>query len=193
MKKILIILACLILSLSACASENENKSQSPSDQKENQENSAEPEIVPEGENDSTQSSSNVVGIDGTISGECFDISIVGAKWTDALETSLYTVTPEKEGNKLLCLIFSAKNTTGETENLGLFNAYINKQATLPITVVGGIDDAMAFVGAVASGMEMRAYCVWELPEGWEELQLNYFEASGPECKQYFVIHPEDIS
>lgn len=137
-------------------------------------------------------SNGSVGYDGHIKGEYFDISIVNAKWTDSLETPLYTITPEKEGTKLLFLIFSAKNTADETYNLGMFNSYVDKQATLPTAVVGEIDEAMPFVGAVASGMEMKAYWVLEIPENWEELQLNYFESTGSECKQYFVIHREDI-
>ena len=135
---------------------------------------------------------SAIGFGGTISGKYFDISIIDAKWTDSLEMSLYTVEPEKEGNKLLCLIFSAKNISDETKNLGMFNAYVNSQATLPTVAIGGIDDAMVFVGAVASGMEMKAYQIWELPEDWKEFQLNYFEATGEECKQYFAINPEDI-
>lgn len=136
--------------------------------------------------------SRSVGIDGTINGDCFSISIVDAKWTNSLETSIGTVTPEKEDSKLLCLVFSARNTTDETKNLGMFNAYVDKKAALPSVVVGGIDDAIVFVGAVAGGMEMEAYQVWELPEDWKEFQLNYFEATGPECKQYFVIHRDDV-
>ncbi len=135
---------------------------------------------------------NSVGLDGTISGDCFDISIVSAKWVDELEMPLGPVSSQKKGNKLLFLVFSAKNTTDETENLGSFNAYVDKQATLPTVAVGEIDGAMPFVGAVASGMGMKAYQVWELPEDWEEFQINYFEATGPECKQYFVINREDI-
>lgn len=133
-----------------------------------------------------------IEIGETMSSKFFDISIVDAKWTNTLETSLGTVEPKENGKKLLCLIFSAKNTVDETKNLGMFSAYVDKQATLQTTVVGGIDNAMVFVGAVASGMEMKAYVVWEIPEGWKELQLNYYEASGQECQQHFVIHPEDI-
>lgn len=104
-----------------------------------------------------------------------------------------TATPQKEGTKLLCLIFSAKNVTEETENVGTFNAYVDKQAVLPTTFLGKIDDAMVFVGAVASGMEMKTYQVWEISENWEEFQLYYFEATGPECPQHFVIYRQDIS
>lgn len=133
-----------------------------------------------------------VGFDGIIEGDYFNISIVDAKWTDSLETPLYTITPEKEGTKLLFLTFSAKNVTGETYNLGMFNSYVDKQATLPTVAAGEIDGAMPFVGAVASGMEIKAYWILEIPEDWKELQLNYFESTGSECKQYFTIHREDI-
>ena len=146
------------------------------------------------QSDSTSKSlnDNIVGIDRTISGEYFDISITDVKWTDALETSLGTVTPQNNESKLLCVIFSSINSTDETKNLGMFNAYVDKHSVLSSVVVGGVDDAMVFVGAVAGGMEMEAYSVWELPEDWEEFQLNYFEATGSECKQHFVIYREDI-
>lgn len=145
---------------------------------------------------STEEDQNSVGLDGAIAGDFFSISIVDVKWADALEldgggTSI-TATPQNEGAKLLCLIFSAKNMVEETKNLGMFNAYVDKQAVLPTTFLAKFDDAMVFGGAVASGMEMKTYQIWELPEDWEEFQLNYFEATGPECQQYFVIHREDI-
>lgn len=180
MKRSILIFCCTIfLSLCSCGDESGG----------NRKN--DPQMLPD-ETSSIEENQNIVGFGGTISGDFFDISIEDAKWTDVLETSLYTVAPEKEGNKLLCLIFSAQNTSNETYNLGAFNAYVDKQAVLPTVVSGEIDGAMVFVGAVASGMEMKAYSVWELPENWEEFQLNYFEATGPECQQYFVIHKEDI-
>lgn len=182
MKKAMCLILSIAIFLLLCSCEDGDDA--------NRENSQQP--LPS-ETSDTEETVNSVGLDGTISGDCFDISIVDVKWTDALETSLYTVTPEKDGNKLLCLIFSAKNTTDETYNLGSFNAYVDKQATLPTSVIGGIDDAMIFVGAVASGMEMRAYSVWELPGDWEEFQLNYFESTGPECQQYFILHQDDIA
>ena len=182
-----VFIAALCLSLVACASSGEDQ---PSQAVENitTGSASTPEIA---EKDDT-----VVGFKGTISGEHFDISILDAKWTDALELNAggvsMTATPQKEEAKLLCLIFSAKNATDETENMGTFNAYVDKQAVLPTTFLGKVDDATVFTGAVAGGMEMKAYQVWELPESWEEFQLNYFEATGSECAQHFVIHPEDI-
>lgn len=182
-----VLMATLCLSLVACASSDDGQ---PSRAVENV--ATNPVSTPE----ITEKDDAVVGFNGTISGEYFDISILDAKWTDALELDMggvpITATPQKEGTKLLCLIFSAKNTTEETENTGMFNAYVDQQAILPTALLGNVDDALVFTGAVASGMEMKAYQVWELPESWEELQLNYFEAKGSECAQYFVIHPEDI-
>lgn len=181
MKRILCFALAITFLLCSCGG---NPSNSAEDKKSSSETSS-------AEN-TEKDQDNSVGIDGTITGECFSISIVDVKWIDALEASLYTVTPEKEGSKLLCLFFSAKNITEDTKNLGMFNAYVNSQATLPTALAGSIDEAMPFVGAVASGMEMKTYVVWELPEDWEEFQLNYFEATGPECKQHFVIYPKDI-
>lgn len=189
MKKIIFasILAMIVLFFGACSESTTG------DQVKSPDNSASPEETAVIEKNDT----NAVGFDGTISGECFDISIIDAKWTDNLELSMgggfsVPVEPERDGTKLLCLVFNAKNTTNETENLGLFNAYVDKQSVLPITVLGKLDDAMIFVGAVDSGMEMKTFQIWEIPETWEEFQLNYFESSGPECAQYFVIHPEDV-
>ncbi len=135
----------------------------------------------------------VFGFRDTLSADYFDLSILDAKWTDSLETEIGIYAPEKDGAKLLCLIFSAKNTADEMKNLGMFNAYVDGKAVLPTVVAGGIDDAMVFVGAVASGMEMDAYSVWELPNDWEEFQIYYLEADGSSGEQHFVIHRSDIS
>lgn len=175
---VFILLVILVLSFTSCSSEGG-------------------ELAVQDSSDSHRVlSDKAIGFGGTISGECFDISIVDAKWTDSLDISMGGVsiqnTPQKDGNKLLCLIFNAKNTTDDTKNLGIFNAYVDKKTVLPTSVLGKVDDAMIFVGAVASEMEMKAFQIWELPENWEEFQLNYFEATGPECSQYFIIHPEDI-
>lgn len=181
MKRIFCLSVAMILLLCSCAGENSSGEKN---------NSPQQSVSAASEPEENQ---NSVGMDGTISGDCFDISVVSAKLVDKLETPLGPVSSQREGNKLLFVVFSAKNTTAETENLGSFNAYVDKEATLPTAAVGKIDNAMPFVGAVASGMEMKAYQVWELPEDWEEFQINYFEATGTECKQYFVIHKEDIS
>lgn len=135
-----------------------------------------------------------IGLDGTLHAEDFDISIKDIKWTDALETSIGTFTPDEEGKKLLCIIFSAKNTTDTTQNVANanFNAYIDGKKVLPKVVTGYIDEAMVLVGAVSSGMEMVGYSVWELPENWEEFQTSYLSGLGVESKQHFVIHKDDI-
>lgn len=135
-----------------------------------------------------------VGINGTIKSGSFDISIVDAQWTDALKTSLGTVTPEKEGNKLLCLTFSAKNTTDSTTNVANanFNAYADGKKVLPKVVLGYVDEAMVFVGAVSPGMEIIGYSVWELPENCNEFQASYLDDWAGESEQSFVIHPSDI-
>lgn len=135
-----------------------------------------------------------IGLDGTLHAEDFDISIKDIKWTDALETSVGTFTPDEEGKKLLCIIFSAKNTTDTTQNVANanFNAYIDGKKILPKVVTGYIDEAVVLVGAVSSGMEMVGYSVWELPENWEEFQTSYISGLGIESKQHFVFHREDI-
>lgn len=195
---VFILLATLVLSFAACGgNESSNNKSSVGDAVQNDSTGKEePPAKDSSDSQEPTSKDKSVGFGGTISGECFDISIVDAKWTDSLDISMGSVsiqnTPQKDENKLLCLIFNAKNTTDDTENLGMFNAYVDKQAVLPTSVLGKVDDAMIFVGAVASGMEMKAYQVWELPENWEEFQLNYFEATGPECSQCFIIHREDI-
>jgi len=142
-----------------------------------------------------QQQSDEVGFDGSICGDCFEISIADAKWTDALETSIGTITPENEGAKLLCLIFSAKNITGETQNVANagFNTYVDGEKVLPSVVAGSIDDAMVFVGAVSGGMEITGFSVWELPIDWKEFQASYIDANtGTESSRHFIIYPEDI-
>lgn len=138
---------------------------------------------------------NTVGIEGVLSADCFDLSIVDAKWTTALETSLGTVTPDDAEKGLLCIIFSAKNTTDSVQNVASsgFNAYADGQKVIPKVVVGGIDDAVVFVGAVSPGMEIVGHVVWELPLDWEKFQTSYIDAgTAVDSKQHFVIHKEDL-
>ena len=139
---------------------------------------------------------NSVGIDGTLNADRFDLSIVDIKWTTALETSLGTIEPEDSGKGLLCVIFSAKNTTENVQNVANigFNAYADGRKVLPKVVVGTVDDAVVFVGAVSPGMEIVGHVVWELPDDWEEFQTSYIDlGSARDSKQHFTIHREDIN
>lgn len=146
-------------------------------------------------NSNTTISENSIGLDDTLHADCFDIKIKNVKWTNALKTSIGTVTPENEEESLLCIIFSAKNmkdTTRNVANIG-FNAYVDGKKVLPKVVVGSIDDAMVFVGAVSPGMEIVGFSVWELPKDWKEFQTSYIDAgTGIESKQHFLIHREDV-
>lgn len=143
---------------------------------------------------STSNNGKSVGINGTISNDYFDISIVSAKWTDTLETSTIPVTPTIEGHKLLCLTFSATNKTDSTKNVfPNFDAYVDGRNARQSVALGRVDDEMAFAGAVAFGMTHIGYVIWELPENWSEFQTSYIDARlGGESAQHFVIHPEDI-
>lgn len=129
---------------------------------------------------------------GTINGKYFDISVTDVKWTDSLETSLGRVTPQNDGTKLLCLIFSAQNTTGELKNLGGLRAYADSKLVSPTAMIGKIGDATAFAGAAHGGTEMQTYSIFELPENSTTFQLYYYEADGAENDQNIVLHLEDI-
>jgi hypothetical protein len=139
---------------------------------------------------------NSVGINGTLNADCFDISIVDVKWSNALETSIGTITPDEDDKGLLCIIFSAKNTTDSVQNVASigFNAYADGTKVLPKVVVGTVDDAVVFVGAVSSGMEIVGHVVWELPNDWEEFQTSYIDAgTARDSKQHFIIYKDDIT
>lgn len=160
---------------------------------EDQSQQADTEPVEEPEDEQNQG--NAIGIDGTVSADCFDLSIVDVKWTTALETSLGTITPDDAEKGLLCIIFSAKNTTDSVQNVASigFNAYADWKKVIPKVVVGGIDDAVVFVGAVSPGMEIVGHVVWELPLDWEEFQTSYIDAgTAVDSKQHFVIKKSDI-
>lgn len=138
---------------------------------------------------------DIIGIDGVLEADCFDLTIENIIWTDALETSLGTVSPDDEGNALLCITFSAKNKTDTTRNVANagFNAYVDGTKILPKVVVGSVDDAIVFVGAVSSGMEIVGYSVWELPEDWEVFQTSYIDSgTAIESDQVFVIHKTEV-
>lgn len=137
-----------------------------------------------------------VGIDGTVDADCFDISIVDIKWTAELETSLGTITPDDPNNGLLCIIFSAKNTTDDIQNVASvgFNSYVDGTKTIPKVVVGSIDNAIVFVGAVSPSMEIIGHVVWELPNNWEEFQTSYIDSgTAIDSEQYFMIQKSDIT
>lgn len=143
---------------------------------------------------STSSDGKSVGINGTISTDYFDISIASAKWANEIETSLYPITPENDGNKLLCLTFLAVNKADSTKNVYPdFNAYVDGRNVLRSVSLGTVDGETVFLGGVASGMKFYGYIIWELPENWSEFQAYYIDGStGKESAQHFVIHPGDI-
>ena len=65
---------------------------------------------------------------------------------------------------------------------------------IPTVVVGSIDDAVVFVGAVSPGMEIVGHVVWELPSDWDEFQTSYIDSgTARDSKQHFTIHREDIN
>lgn len=139
--------------------------------------------------------SNIVGFDGTLSADCFDISIVDAKWTTELSTSLGSIKPEDPQKGLLCVIFSVKNTTDSVKNVANsgFNAYVDGTKVIPKVVLGKIDDAIVFVGAVSPGMEIIGHTVWELPLDWNEFQTSYIDSStAKDSKQYFKFAKNDL-
>lgn len=158
----------------------------------------------DGSNNPTQSTptqtnlvdENSVGLDGVVSADCFDLSIVDVKWTTALETSLGTITPDDASKGLLCIIFSAKNTTDSVQNVASigFNAYADGEKVIPKAVVGSIDDAVVFVGAVSPGMEIVGHVVWELSADWDEFQTSYIDAgTARDSKQHFIFSKSDIT
>ena len=179
---------------SSQAPENLSVSETNSSQSKDNEGKQGEEVSSSVNGEQTADDETSIGIDGTLHAEDFDFSIKDIKWTDALETSIGTITPDEEGKKLLCIIFSAKNTTDTTQNVANigFNSYVDGKKVLYKVVTGYIDEAMVLVGAVSSGMEMVGYSVWELPENWEEFQTSYISGLGIESKQHFVIHKDDI-
>lgn len=65
---------------------------------------------------------------------------------------------------------------------------------IPKVVVGSIDDAVVFVGAVSPGMEIVGHVVWKLPSDWEEFQTSYIDSgTARDSKQHFTVHREDIN
>ena len=142
-----------------------------------------------------EADSNIVEIDGTLSADCFDLSILDVKWTTALETSLGTIEPDDASNGLLCIIFSAINTTDNVQNVASigFNAYADGKKVIPKVVVGSIDDAVAFVGAVSPGLEIVGHVVWELPLDWNEFQTSYIDSgTAKDSKQHFRFAKNEL-
>lgn len=141
---------------------------------------------------------NVVGIDGTLNTQKFNLSISKIEVVEAItaDMGIDVETTAGEGKVLLHVTFVAKNITDETENIMHmgFNAYIDGQKVVPLaSIAGKVDEIMPLFGAVSAGKEMEGYVVWEVPEDWQEFQTSYIEAStGFDSEQHFVIYRDDV-
>lgn len=130
----------------------------------------------------------------TISGENFDISVINIKSSNKFTNSIGVDYTAKDGNVLLFVVFSAKNKTNETKNIGpSFVASCDNKTVTPVSAVGDIDGFMPFVGAVASKSSFEAYQIWELPKDWQNFKFSYLDAQTGSESETMQINCSDIS
>ena len=126
-----------------------------------------------------------LSISDTLSSEHFDFSIISVSASSSVKSEVGTVYEAADGNQILTVIFSAKNTSDDTQNVmnTNFNSYVDGSKITVIGAVGKVDGYMPLIGAVS-----------ELPENWNELEFSYIDAlTGSESDNSLVIHSTDIS
>lgn len=184
------------VSMPTASTDNDEIKQQSTNQEQQDSMSVQHEQTQASASEEPEADSSIVGIDGTLSTDCFDISIVDAKWTTELSTSLGSIKPDDPKKGLLCVIFSAKNTTDSVKNVADsgFNAYVDGTKVIPKVALGKIDDAIVFVGAVSPGMDIVGHVVWELPLDWNEFQTSYIDSStAKDSEQRFMVTKGDLN
>lgn len=137
-----------------------------------------------------------LSISDTLSSEHFDFSIISVSASSSVKSEVGTVYEAADGNQILTVIFSAKNTSDDTQNVmnTNFNSYVDGSKITVIGAVGKVDVYMPLIGAVSAGKTFEGYALWELPENWNELEFSYIDAlTGSESDNSLVIHSMDIS
>lgn len=137
-----------------------------------------------------------LSISDTLSSEHFDFSIISVSASSSAKSEVGTVYEAADGNQIVTVIFSAKNTSDDTQNVmnTNFNSYVDGSKVTVIGAVGKVDGYMPLIGAVSAGKAFEGYALWELPENWNELEFSYIDAlTGSESDNSFVIHSTDIS
>lgn len=135
-------------------------------------------------------------ISDTMNTEHFDFSILSVSTASSVKSEVGTEYTASEGNQMVTVVFSAKNTSGDTQNVmnTNFNSYVDGTKTTVVGAVGKVDGYMPLIGAVSSEKVFEGYTIWELPQDWQELEFSYIDAlTGRESEDTFVIYSSDIS
>lgn len=145
---------------------------------------------------SEQNSDTGLSISDTLSSEHFDFSIISVSVSSSVKSEVGTVYEAADGNQIVTIIFSAKNTSDDTQNVMSpnFNSYVDGTKVTTIGAAGKVEGYMPLIGAVSAGKTFEGYALWELPENWNELEFSYIDAlTGSESDNSLVIHSTDIS
>lgn len=145
---------------------------------------------------SEQNSDTRLSVSDTLSSEHFDFSIISVSASSSVKSEVGTVYEAADGNQIVTVIFSAKNTSDDTQNVMSpnFNSYVDGTKVTVIGAAGKVDGYMPLIGAVSAGKTFEGYALWELPENWTELEFSYIDAlTGSESDNAFVIRSTDIS
>lgn len=137
----------------------------------------------------------IIGIEDTLTAENFEFSILSVTAADTLTNALGVEYAAEEGNDLLFIVFNAKNTSDDTQNVmnTNFNGAVDGVKVIPQSAVGEINGYMPLVGAVSSGTEMSGYAVWEVPSDWSKLEFSYIDALTGSESDSFTIYADDLT
>lgn len=145
---------------------------------------------------STDAPDNKLTVSDTLSAEHFDFSILSVTQSASVKSELGAEYTAAEGNVMVTVVFDAKNTSSETQNVANvnFNSYVDGEKVMISSVVGKVNGYMPLLGAVSSEKSFDGYAIWELPKDWKELEFSYIDSlTGSESENVFVISPSDAT
>lgn len=131
-----------------------------------------------------------------VSSEKWKISLLSAKLYDKIEAKYHTDEPES-GNKFLVLFFEVENISNEDDRFinWHFESYIDGYSSEQASILNDPDGVGDLHGDVASGKKLKGQICYEVPEGWQEVEVHYKEdswSSNP-VKLKFVVTPDKVA
>ena len=189
-KRVLAVIlgVCLVFSFAACSSDSSDSSSADASDE-----SAEAEENSEEETE--EESDDRAKIGDTVEADSFDISIISVSRASTLSSEAGTSYEASDGNELIMVVFSFTNTSDDIQNAAYanFDSYVDGTKITVISAAGEIDGYMPLIGAVDVDKTFEAYAVWELTEGWTELEFSYIDNLSGKDSDAFVIYNTDIS
>jgi hypothetical protein len=135
-----------------------------------------------------------VGIDGTLTAENFEFSILSTDLCASIKNAMGMEYAASDGKQFLLVVFRSKNISADIQNVMNvnFNSYIDDEKVVIYTVVGEVNGYMPLFGAVSSQKIFDGYTVWEVPDGWNKLEFSYIDALTGSDSDFLRINATDL-